>query len=116
MLICGDRNWTSPRAIALRMKTLPLDCVVITGGARGADKMAHDIAQASGRLTAECEISRAAWDRLGPKAGPIRNRLMLSLAPDLVLAFHADLAHSKGTKDCVTAAEALGIPVEVITG
>jgi hypothetical protein len=42
----------------------------------------------------------ADWANHGKAAGPIRNRKMLDLKPDLVLAFHADLTNSKGTKDC----------------
>jgi hypothetical protein len=41
---------------------------------------------------------------------------MLAAKPDLVLAFHADLAHSKGTKHMVGIARKAGIPVEIITG
>jgi len=38
---------------------------------------------------------------------------MLDEKPDLVIAFHPNLAESKGTKDCVNEAKRRGIPVEV---
>ena len=35
--------------------------------------------------------------------------------PDLIVAFHNDLANSKGTKDTITRALRTGIPVDLIT-
>lgn len=55
----------------------------------------------------------AEWNRLGRRAGPIRNREMLDLQPDIVLAFHDNLGESRGTKDCAEEAIRRGIPVAV---
>lgn len=58
----------------------------------------------------------ADWTTYGKAAGPIRNRQMLDLNPDIVIAFHNDITSSKGTKDTVTEAKRRGIPrVEIIS-
>jgi hypothetical protein len=57
----------------------------------------------------------AEWDTFGRAAGPIRNQSMIDMAPDLVLAFHNDMDHSRGTVDTVDRAIKAGINVEVIT-
>lgn len=53
----------------------------------------------------------ADWGQFKKGAGPIRNRQMLDQEPELVVAFHDDLARSKGTKDCVDEARRRRIPV-----
>jgi hypothetical protein len=62
---------------------------VIEGDAHGADRMAGEWARRHGvENTKFC----ADWDRLGRKAGPIRNQLMLDEGrPDLVVAFPGGL-------------------------
>ena len=85
--------------------------MIIEGGARGVDSWAGSFAEEHGyphiKVTAN-------WGFYHRAAGAIRNSWMLDLQPDLVIAFHPDLEHSKGTKDTVTKARARGIPVEVI--
>ena len=59
----------------------------------------------------------ADWDRHGRQAGVIRNRQMITEGnPNLVVAFHADIERSKGTKDMVTASTYNRIPTILITG
>jgi len=50
---------------------------------------------------------RAEWEKHGKRAGPIRNRQMLELKPDGVVAFPGD----RGTRDMITAAQEAGVPV-----
>ena len=38
----------------------------------------------------------------------VRNKKMLDMNPDLVIAFHDDIENSKGTKDCIKEAEKRG--------
>ena len=58
---------------------------------------------------------RAEWQRYGKGAGPRRNDNMLNEHPALVIAFHNDLAKSKGTADTVRKAQKRGIAVRVVT-
>jgi len=116
VLVCGSREWANGEAMLRRLQTLEAHdkVVIIEGEARGADLMAKGIAKYFGW---EVLPFPADWDKYHRAAGPIRNQQMLVEGrPDLVLAFHADLEHSKGTKDMVDRARRAGVPVEVITG
>jgi hypothetical protein len=112
IVVCGDRFWTDKTAIENRLKCLnQQEDVVITGGCRGVDTITNNIAK---KLNLMCVVVDADWNKFGKSAGPIRNRKMLSMNPDLVIAFHNDIESSKGTKDCITEAKKREIPVEII--
>jgi predicted RecB family endonuclease len=111
VLFCGDRDWKD-RAVIYRWMRRVRPTVVIEGEARGADRIAREVAD---NLGIEVERYPALWKTQGRAAGPIRNRRMLVEGkPDLVLAFHDSLADSKGTKNMVTAAQKAGVPWKVI--
>jgi hypothetical protein len=114
VLVCGDRNWDNWPSIWQTLRGLGPFTVIVEGEARGADKMCKYVAE---KLGYEVLPYPAEWDTYGNAAGPIRNQQMLDENPDigLVLAFHDDLASSKGTKDMVKRARKAGIPVNVIT-
>jgi hypothetical protein len=110
ILFCGDRNWTNYKVICDVMADLDPD-VVIEGEAPGADSLARDAAEYFG-----IPIVRypADWKQYGRAAGPIRNTQMLTEGtPDLVIAFHDNLAASKGTKNMVEQSKKRNIPVKV---
>lgn len=94
---------------ALDENTSPGD-IVIAGKAPGVDTLAVEVARAKGLRTVEIP---AEWDRLGKRAGPIRNSEMLSLNPHIVLAFHDNIDASRGTKNCVEQAKAKGLTVKL---
>ena len=56
----------------------------------------------------------ADWDRLGKRAGPIRNGETIKAGADLCIAVHRFIFNSKGTKDCARQAIAAGIPTYLI--
>ena len=109
-IICGDRNWKEELVISLYIHHLPRDSYIITGGCRGADNMANSARLRNGM---KGEVCKADWTKYGNSAGPIRNKHMLSLNPDLVVAFHDDIENSKGTKDMVRQARLAGVHVEI---
>ena len=112
VLICGDRNWTDFEAIHRHIKTLPKDSVIIQGMCRGADLMARSSALLHGL---KVEDYPADWNKYGRAAGPIRNRQMLDEGkPDIVYAFHPNIAESKGTKNMVNQAKKRGIEVIIV--
>jgi hypothetical protein len=115
ILVTGDRKWRDAVLVFKVMQDLDPyinRLKLVHGDAAGADTIADVCGQLLGY-----EILRypADWNQYGKSAGPIRNRQMLDENPDidLVLAFHDDLDHSKGTQDMVTEAKRRGIQVEV---
>lgn len=112
LLVTGDRNWDDENTVYLFIKQMHADCLnrgfelhVIHGGARGADTCADKAAE---RLQIPCHRYPAPWNLLkkiepGKKylsAGPRRNELMQERHEiDFCLAFHDDIAGSKGTKN-----------------
>lgn len=132
VLVSGDRNWTYGPGNRVQFdrlcSVLDLACTsrswfygdldgnwlphihVINGAARGVDSMSTDYA-----VVNWCHFTEvpADWDKYGKSAGPKRNIEMLRLSPNLVVAFHNDLAGSRGTKHMVKIARKAGVPVEV---
>jgi predicted Rossmann-fold nucleotide-binding protein len=108
VLVCGGRNYEDRDALYAALDQLHSEhrfSVVIAGGARGADTLAADWAKERGIPT---EIYMAEWNRLGRKAGPIRNRRMLDEGkPDLVVAFPG----GTGTAGMAALARNAGEPV-----
>ncbi|MFA5766445.1 MAG: DUF2493 domain-containing protein [Candidatus Paceibacterota bacterium] len=79
--------------------------VLIHGDAAGADTLAGSWAKDRGIPTIAIP---ADWQRLGRRAGPIRNRVMLEqCSPDLVIAFPG----GRGTRDMIRISKAAGIEV-----
>jgi hypothetical protein len=121
ILVTGDREWTDRATIRLVLTPLyhadPATFVLISGAARGADTIAYQVAKRLGLPSERNLRFPADWRKFGSGAGPIRNRQMLAEGqPEQVLAFHADLAHSHGTRDMVLVALAAGLPVSLYRG
>jgi len=118
VLVCGDRSWSDRDTVHQRLAQLPPGTVVIHGDCKGADKIAGTVAEELGLAVIAVPAKWGQYGKVGPgdPAGPIRNKAMLDLNPDLVIAFHADLSRSKGTKGMKALAEKAGVPVEVIRG
>lgn len=127
ILVTGSRYWsdydTFVRGLTVAIETLadenPDDknIVVVHGGAPGADVMSERyVAQVQNFLsgkgyTIRTEVHPAEWDKYGKAAGPIRNQKMVDLGADLVVAFFRKGAQSRGTANCVAAAERAGLRV-----
>lgn len=118
ILICGDRNYTDFGEIGHFLQSLllefkPNEVTVIEGGCTGADSIAGFAAKGLGMNVIE---EKADWNKYGKSAGPIRNQLMLDkYKPNLIVAFHNDLEHSKGTKDMVERAKNQGFYTKVFS-
>lgn len=111
-LVCGDRNWVDLLLIRQTLvKFHPV--VVIEGEARGADKLGRKVAEGLGIPVLPFPAN---WKLYGKRAGMIRNTQMLDEGkPDIVLAFHNDIANSKGTSNMIMQATNRGIKVILIT-
>jgi len=112
ILVCGSRHWNDWEKMKTRLDLFGPDISLILGDAKGADLMAEQYARGH---KIPFMVFYADWKRQGLAAGPIRNRKMLDEKPDLILAFHENIAASKGTKDCVNEAARRGFHVEIVT-
>lgn len=116
ILVAGSRFWNRPDLIHRILDYFPPGTILIHGGAKGADTMAHAYG-----LGNDFVIRRypALWDLHGKAAGPVRNTQMLEEehlpeSPiDLVLAF--SFPDSRGTMDMVSKATSKKIPVVLLT-
>jgi hypothetical protein len=109
VLVCGGRDYSDHELVCMVLDRIhaetPID-IVIHGGARGADSLAH--AWAVDRRVAVVEV-KANWKAHGRAAGPIRNQDMLDRwEPSMVLAFPG----GRGTADMVDRARKAGVYVE----
>lgn len=109
VIVTGSRGWSNRDLIADVLADLPGDSVVVHGGARGADRIAHQEAQKLGLLL---EVHEADWEGLGKLAGFIRNQAMADLGADLCIAFWDGSSH--GTQDMMGRASSRGIPIECV--
>ncbi len=82
--------------------------LLIHGDAFGADHLAKKWQYSHAKVfEAPVNVNSDHWRALGPKAGPIRNPLMISMQPDILIAFPG----GKGTANATKLARAAGIPV-----
>lgn len=107
VLVCGGRDFNDRELLFKTLDRLhranPIT-LVIHGGARGADALGDQWADAE---FVECKAFQADWDTHGKAAGPIRNSQMLQEKPDLVVACPG----GPGTADMVRKARAAGVAV-----
>jgi|SRR5215475_15819728 len=114
IVVTGSRDWTDADTIQKTLTEIDIEqsgvygVTLIEGGAQGADRIARDLAKSLGWKVITI---KADWS-LGPRAGPIRNRKMLDLKPDEVIAFR--LGETRGTADCIREAKQRGIPVRIV--
>lgn len=116
LLCAGDRNWTNVfiiRAWLIKFATKHNIYKVIHGNARGADRIAAQIAI---ELGIDIHSFPAQWDKYGRAAGPIRNQQMIDEGnPDYVVIFHDNIVVSKGSADMMRRAQKHKIPYEIVT-
>ena len=107
LLVCGSRTYSNRRVME-QVITKIWPEKIIHGGCRGADELAHCIADT---LDIYVQVFEADWTQYGKSAGPIRNRRMLKQGrPDLVLAFF-DGKRTRGTMNMVKLAKEVHVPV-----
>jgi hypothetical protein len=109
----------------------PKEITVIHGCATGADTIGGECAKMRGCNVLEFPApwgdvegkpdyqigTRADGSKYWKAAGPYRNRQMLAEGrPDIILAFHSDIANSKGTLDMIKASNKAGLEVRLYAG
>ena len=127
ILVTGSRAFANPqlaqdalRAVMDLGNLVYNDTVMVHGAARGADAFLADAARQAGLRV---EAHPADWNQHGKRAGFLRNRKMVDLGADLMIAFplHTQAESvagkgSKGTWNAVELANKAGIPVFVVWG
>ena len=113
ILITGSRTWDDRQTMfrTLRDYAGAKDVTLVHGDAKGADRMAGEIAKQFGWTV---EVHPADWDTHGRSAGPKRNQKMLALGADVVLAFRAN-GQSRGTDHMIRIATGADLEVLVVT-
>jgi hypothetical protein len=106
VLVCGGRYFADAATLDKALDGLLPHGVtmIIHGGAKGADFMAGCWAERRG---VHCATVPALWHVHGKAAGMIRNRAMLTLQPDMVVAFPG----GAGTAGMVNEARRAGVVV-----
>lgn len=106
--IVGSRGFPQLDEVRKFVKSLPEDTVVVSGGAPGVDRAAELAAKERGL---EVLIFLAEWDRLGKRAGFVRNKKIVQAA-DEVVAFWDGV--SPGTRSTLELARAANKPVKIV--
>jgi O-acetyl-ADP-ribose deacetylase (regulator of RNase III) len=128
ILVSGDRRWSHPDRLT---QVLDQATAEVGGPVRllvgdcptGADRHALRWARRRG---VPVQVFQARWAQMAAEgrprraAGPLRNLAMLEALDRvpggrLVVAFHDDLARSRGTRQLVRAARACGHPVTLVS-
>lgn len=115
VLITGSRSWNDVETIADVMKKFKPGTVVIHGAARGADTIAHVVAEEMGLKVVQFPLHDDDWKKFGLGAGPRRNRQMLEEGkPDIVIGFLDSFSTTGGTENMLHLAEEAGVKTLVI--
>lgn len=115
ILICGDRNWSDSEFIGRVLDSYLSQhkkVTVIHGACRGADSLG---AREAYRRGLEVIAVPAQWKLYGRAASPIRNKQMLDMGVDMVIAFHNDIESSAGTRNMLLQSSKRGVPYKLYT-
>ena len=107
LAVVGSRNFNDYELMKLELAKRDFDSIV-SGGAKGADSLARLYA-----IQFDIPIKEflAEWDKFGPKAGRIRNKLVVDYA-------HVGIAfwdgRSPGTAHAIECFENIGRPCKIV--
>lgn len=121
VIVTGSREFADAAAVSAALdvqhrtaQVAGAVLVVVHGACRtGADAHADRWAARHAGRGVRVERWPADWTTHGRAAGPRRNAAMVAAGADLVLAFPEPGAANAGTRSCVRAAHAAGLPVQL---
>ncbi len=103
VLICGSRGISDPAVVFQAVEQSGINPThIISGGARGVDKLAGEYAASNG---IEFTEYLADWDKYGKRAGFIRNYVMVGAADAVIAVWDG---RSNGTKHAIDSARSCG--------
>jgi hypothetical protein len=111
IIIAGSRNFNDYNLLKTscdNLLTQFTNIEIVSGTARGADKLGEKYAREKGYDIKEFPAN---WDKFGKSAGYIRNDEMAKYS-DMLIAFWDGI--SKGTKHMIDLANKRGIKVEIV--
>lgn len=106
--IVGSRDFPDLDAVRRYVCALPPGTVVVSGGARGVDRVAEDEARSRGLVV---QVYPADWQKYGRRAGAVRNKLIVDRCTRVVAFWDGA---SPGTQITIRMAKAAGKPVEIV--
>lgn len=108
VLICGSRDINDPAVILKAVEQSGINPThIISGGARGVDRLAGEYAALNG---IEFTEYLADWNKYGKRAGFIRNYVMVGAADAVIAVWDG---RSTGTKHAIDSARSRGKQVFV---
>lgn len=111
VLLCGSRNWTDITTLHRVLDRLGPDTQIVHG--TGATAFEALISEETSKRKLSVLTVPVEWSKYGENARNVRNRAMLRLGIDQVIAFRLD-GPSPGTDHLIRIATEVGIPVHVI--
>lgn len=110
VLVSGSRDIDDRQLVYDAIRSAPFEIdTIVHGGASGVDQLAADYSIRKPEIdVAEHPIPAWVWNKVGRKAGPLRNSFMVEQADALVAIWDGE---SSGTKDTISQAESEGLPV-----
>jgi len=106
--IVGSRGLRPRKQIYDLLVKMPGDTIVVSGGARGVDSIAEEVAK---ELRLKVEIYLPDWDAHGRAAGYLRNREIVAAADEVFIFWDGA---SRGAMHSVAIAREMGKPVTVV--
>jgi predicted Rossmann fold nucleotide-binding protein DprA/Smf involved in DNA uptake len=108
--IVGSRGFSDLERVRhfIRERYAGRDIEIVTGGARGVDKTAEEVAR---QLGLKVTLFLPDWEAHGRAAGPLRNRLIAEASDEMVAFWDG---RSRGTLSSISEMRKLGRTVEVI--
>lgn len=113
VIVAGGRDFSNYELMKGKLDSLlrsknPEDVVIVSGGARGADSLGERYARERGYKVWQFKPD---WNRLGKRAGFVRNTEMADHS-DALVAFHDGF--SRGTMQMIETAKERGLAVRVV--
>lgn len=105
--VVGSRKYPNLQGVRNYIASLPLDTIIVSGGAPGVDRTA--VTEAN-RLGLKTIVYAADWNRYGKQAGFLRNTTIVEASEKLVAFWDGE---SHGTLDSITKAVKAGKMVEI---